>query len=320
MQRSTQTRRRLLAALAVVVAAAAAPFAGAAERQASAASPAPGRAEVLIGLIPEVNIFKQKARFTLLGEYLTRKAGVPVRFTILPRYGGALEGFDAERMDGAFLGSFTGAVAIERLGAIPLARPVNHDGTSAYHGYLFVRKDAGIHSPEAMRGKRMAYVDRATSAGYVFPLAWLRERGIHAEHGFFGETWFAGSHDAAIQAVLDRKADVGVAKDTVYDRVRRENPRVDQELLILASSPPMPSNALCVRRELDEKLRDSLRRALLDLAADPDGPRVLEQFGALRFVEAARSDYAPVADLARKAGIDVGRYQERDELAPPDRR
>lgn len=325
MQRSTQTRRRLLAALLAIAAAAAAPSAGASDRP----SPAPGarsgpaasgRAEVLIGLVPEVNIFKQKARFTLLGEYLTRKVGVPVRFTILPRYDGALEGFDAERMDGAFLGSFTGAVAVERLGAVPIARPVNPDGTSTYHGYLFVRKDAGIHAPEAMRGKRMAYVDRATTAGYVFPLAWLRERGVHPDRGFFGETWFAGSHDAAIQAVLERKADVGVAKDTVYDRVRRENLRVDQELLILASSPPMPSNALCVRRDLEQGLREALRRALLDLADDPDGPRVLEQFGALRFVEAAPSDYAPVVDLARKAGIDLRRYQERDELAAPARR
>jgi phosphonate transport system substrate-binding protein len=268
---------------------------------------------VVIGLIPELNIFKQKARFTLLGEYLAHKIGVPVRFTILSRYGNILESFESEHLDGAFFGSFTGALAIEKLGVLPLARPVNLDGTSTYHGYLFVRKDSGIHDAAGMRAKRMAFVDRATTAGYVFPLAWLRERGIRGDAAFFGESWFTGSHDAAIAAVLDRKADVGAAKHSVYDRVRAENPRVDKELLIVAASPPVPSNGLCVRRELEADLREALRRALLDLEADPGGAQVLRQFGAQRFIETTVRDYAPVSEMARKAGIDLKRYQYRNE-------
>ena len=47
-------------------------------------------------------------------------------------------------MDGSFFGSFTGAMAIEKLGVEPIARPVNLDGTSTYKGYIFVRKDSGI--------------------------------------------------------------------------------------------------------------------------------------------------------------------------------
>jgi phosphonate transport system substrate-binding protein len=282
--------------------------------RALAAEPPPAhRTEVVIGLIPELNLFKQKARFSLLGEYLTHKIGVPVRFTILSRYGNILESFESEGMDGAFFGSFTGALAIERLGVRPLARPVNLDGTSTYRGYLFVRKDGGIHDAAGMRGKRMAFVDRATTAGYVFPLAWLREHGVRAEAGFFSETWFTGSHDAAIAAVLDRKADVGAAKDTVFDRVRAENPRVDRELRLLATSPPVPSNGLCVRRELEPDLREALRRALLDLASDPDGARVLAQFGALRFVEATTDEYAPVLALVHRARIHLRKYQYRNE-------
>jgi len=279
-----------------------------------AAEPPPvHRAEVVIGLIPELNVFKQKARFSLLGEYLTRKIGVPVRFTILSRYGNILESFETEGMDGAFFGSFTGTLAIERLGVVPLARPVNLDGSSTYRGYLFVRRDSGIHDPATMRGKRMAFVDRATTAGYVFPLAWLRERGVASEVGFFSESWFTGSHDAAIASVLDRKADVGAAKDTVYERVRAENPRVDRELRILATSPSVPSNGLCVRRDLEPDLREALRRALLDVTSDPDGARVLAQFGALRFAEATAGDYRPVLEMTRQAGIDLRKYQYRNE-------
>jgi phosphonate transport system substrate-binding protein len=274
------------------------------------------RAEVVIGLVPELNVFKQKARFNLLGEYLARKIGVPVRFTIRSRYGNILETFDSERMDGAFFGSFTGALAIARLEVVPLVRPVNLDGTSTYRGYLFVRRDGGIRDAAGMRGKRMAFVDRATTAGYVFPLAWLHEQGARGEAGFFGETWFTGSHDAAIAAVLDGKADVGAAKDTVYERVRAENPRVDRELLILASSPPVPQNGLCVRRELEPDLREALRRALLDLAGDPDGGRILDQLGALRFVETTAADYGPVLALSRRAGLDLAKYQHQPRPQP----
>ncbi|HSN13237.1 MAG TPA: phosphate/phosphite/phosphonate ABC transporter substrate-binding protein [Anaeromyxobacteraceae bacterium] len=284
----------------------AAPISAAAEANAQ-------KPRILIGLIPELNIFKQKARFRLLGEYLTRKVGVPVEFTILSRYGNIIESFQTERMDGAFFGSFTGALALEKLGVIPLARPVNLDGSSTYHGHLFVRADSKIRTVKQLRGKRMAFVDRATTAGYVFPLALLREAGIRSPDGFFGEYYFTGSHDAAIAAVLERKADVGAAKHSVYDRIRKEDPRVDRELLIIAESPPFPSNGLCVRRDLNLVLQASLKQALLDLEKEPSGAQVLAQFGALRFIETTAEDYRPVIDVSREAGIDLKTYDYRNQ-------
>jgi phosphonate transport system substrate-binding protein len=136
---------------------------------------------------------------------------------------------------------------------------------------------------------------------------------VASEVGFFSESWFTGSHDAAIAAVLDRKADVGAAKDTVYERVRAESPRVDRELRILATSPAVPSNGLCVRRDLEPDLREALRRALLDVASDSDGARVLAELGALRFVEASAGEYRPVLELSHQAGIDLRKYQYRNE-------
>lgn len=269
--------------------------------------------QLLIGLIPEMNIFKQKQRFKLLGEYLTKKTGVPIEFTILSRYGNIIESFTTEKMDGAFFGSFTGALAIQKLGVVPLARPVNLDQTSSYRGYIFVRKDSGIKGAGQMKGKRMAFVERATTAGYIFPRAWLKEQGITDLDGFFKEFFFTGSHDAAIRAVLDRKADVGAAKHSIYDRVRKDDPRVDQDLVILARSPWVPSNGLCVRKDLDPALQKKLKEALLALEQDPSGKEVLEKFGAIRFIETTEKDYQPVLDLSNKAGIDIRTYKYRNE-------
>ena len=98
------------------------------------------------------------------------------------------------------------------MGMEAVARPVNVDGTSTYHGYLFARKDSGIRTVADMKGKRFAYVDRATTAGYLFPRAYLKEKGVADPDRYFGEVFFAGSHDATVLAVLNGEADIGASK------------------------------------------------------------------------------------------------------------
>lgn len=269
--------------------------------------------QILIGLIPEMNVFKQMQRFKPLSEYLSKKTGVTVKLTILSRYGNIIDRFVTEKMDGAFFGSFTGALAIEKLGVDPIVRPINLDDTSSYRGYLFVRKDSGISNVAGMKGKKMAFVERATTAGYLFPVAYFQEHGVSDFKTYFKEYYFTGSHDAAVLAVLDKKADVGAAKHSIYDRVRVTDPRVDKELTILATSAWVPSNGLCVRKNLNPQLKKKLKEALLGIDKDPEGRTVLEKLGAKRFIETTVKDYDPVFDLAKKAGIDIKTYQYKNE-------
>ncbi|MBI5015102.1 MAG: phosphate/phosphite/phosphonate ABC transporter substrate-binding protein [Deltaproteobacteria bacterium] len=264
--------------------------------------------ELRIGLIPEQNVFAQAARYRPLGEYLQKKTGAAITFTILPRYGNIIDRFRQLRLDGAFFGSFVGALALERLGVEPIARPVNLDGTSTYRGYIFVRKDSGIRDVATMKGKRLAFVEQATTAGYVFPMAYFKEKGVRDVDRYFKEVFFAGSHDAAIHAVLDRKADVGCAKHSMFDRLARRDPRVAKELTILVQSPDVPSNGLSVRTELPAELKASLRGALLAMDKDPEGIEVLHRFEALRFIGLRKEDYRPVYEIAERAGIRLSTY------------
>lgn len=273
----------------------------------------PPQQKIVIGIAPEINIFNQKKRFNALGEYLTKKIGITVEFTIFSNYGDIIDNFTAGKMDGAFFSSFSGTMAIKRAGAVPLVRPVNLDGTSTYSGYIYVRKDAAIKSVKEMKNKRMAYVDKATTAGYLFPIATLRANGVTDTDHFFSEYFFTGSHDAAINAVLNRKADVGVAKNGVYDRQRKRDPRVDRELEIITESSRVPSNGLLVRKDLQESLKNKLKSVLLDSQTDSGGKAVLQQFGALRFIETTTDDYQPVVEMAKKAHIDIMTYDYRNK-------
>jgi phosphonate transport system substrate-binding protein len=164
-----------------------------------------------------------------------------------------------------------------------------------------------------MKGKKMAFVEKATTAGYVFPLAWFKGNGVPSVDGFFSEYYFTGSHDAAVMAVLNKKADIGAAKHSIYDRVRKEDPRVDQDLVILAVYPEVPSNGLCVRKDLDRAIKAKLKEALLNLHNEPEGKSVLEHFGALKFIETTATDYQPVFAMANKAGIDMRQYKYRNQ-------
>jgi phosphonate transport system substrate-binding protein len=263
---------------------------------------------ITIGLLPEMNVFKQKQRFEPLAAYLSERMGIAVKLTILSRYGNIIDRIKEEEVDGAFLGSFTGALAISQLGVVPLARPVNKDGTSTYFGYIFARKNSNIKETADMKGKTLVLVERATTAGYVFPLAWFKLQGVKDINTYFSDHFFAGSHDAAIDAVLNNKADIGAAKNTIYERMRELHPRVDKELVILASSPRVPSNGLCVRNNLPEKHKEQLKNLLLNLHQDEKGVNVLLKFGAKYFVATSKEDYQPVINLAAEAGIDLKKY------------
>ncbi len=263
---------------------------------------------LVIGLLPEMNVFKQRQRFKPLADYLSEQMGIEVRLTIMSSYSKIIEKIETEEVDGVFLGSFTAALAISQLGAVPLARPINMDGTSTYYGQIFVRKDNSIKTVADMKGKSLALVERATTAGYIFPLAWLKRQGINDFRTYFSDYFFTGSHDAAIDAVLNNKADVGSAKNTIYEQMRELNPRIDNELVVLASSPRVPSNSLCLRANLAPQYTEQLKALLLNLHNDQKGVEVLKKLGAKRFVETGLEDYRPVFDMAKEAGIDLQKY------------
>lgn len=264
--------------------------------------------ELTIGLIPEQNVFKQMKKYQPLGEYIEKKTGIKIRFSVLSRYGNIIERFVHEKMDGAIWGSFTGALAIEKLGVEPIARPVSLNGVSTYRGYIFTRKDSSIRTVENMKNRTFAFVDRATSAGYIFPVAYLKEHGVYDISKYFKEYFFTGSHDAAVYAVLNKEADIGSAKDIIYDMLTQEEPRIKEELVILATSSDFPSNTLSVKKSLPPDVKNKLRRALVEMDKDPEGIVILKAFGAIKFVTATEKEYKSVYAIAHKAGIDLSTY------------
>lgn len=268
---------------------------------------------IVIGLIPEQHIFDQVERYRPLADFLSKKIGVKIRLRVLPRYGNIVDNFVSSGMDGAFFGSFTYTLAHARLGVEVLARPENPDGRSTYRGLIFVRRESGIRDVKDMAGKRFAFVDKATTAGYLLPLNYFNKSGIGNYRTYLKEAYFAGTHEDAIYDVLNRKADIGAAKNTIYDKLTKSDVRIAQELLVLEKSPDVPENGLAVRKDLDGSLKTKLKEALLSMHNDPDGVNVLRNFGARRFIETTERDYEPVVQYAKESGLNLATYDYMNE-------
>ena len=271
------------------------------------------RTSLRIGLIPEQNIFRQLERYAPLAAYLSRKTGTRIELQILPRYGNIIDNFRSGKLDGAFFGSFTYALAHRKLGVEVLARPVAPDNTSTYYGLIFVRKDSGIRGLADMKGKRFVFVDKATTAGYLLPLEYFHKGGVDDYKSHFRETYFSGTHEGAIMDVLEGKAHGGAAKNTVFEELARGNRRVREELVVLATSPRVPENGLALRGELDPALKGELKEALLRMHEDPEGKKTLAEFGANRFIETRNEDYEPVYRYAREVRLDLSTYDYRND-------
>ena len=263
---------------------------------------------LLIGLIPEQNIFKQLDRYEPLANYLSEKAGVKIELKVLTRYGNIIDNFVSAGLDGAFFGSFTYTLAHAKLGVEVLARPVSIDGTSTYYGFIFARRDSGIKTAKDMKGKTFAFVDKATTAGYILPLTYFKEYGIKDYKTYLKETYFTGSHEYAIYDVLNKKADIGAAKNTVFQRLADIDSRIANELVILKSSPDVPENGLAMRKDLDDSIKNKLKIAILNMHNDLDGRDVLKNFGAQKFIETTDNDYANVYRYTKEINLNLTTY------------
>jgi phosphonate transport system substrate-binding protein len=159
-----------------------------------------------------------------------------------------------------------------------------------------------------MKAKRFAFIDKATTAGWLLPLHFFQTHGVDDHRSWLAESYFAGTHEGAIYDVLEKKADIGAAKNTVFNRLASSDPRVSDELMVLTRSPDVPANALCVRKNLDELLKRRLKEALLNMDHDEEGRAVLKDFGATRFIATTEEDYAVVFEFAAEIGLDLETY------------
>lgn len=142
-------------------------------------------------------------------------------------------------------------------------------GASRYRAGLVCRK-AETPALNDVAGLRVAWVSPDSTAGYLLPRQWLRDRGIDADTAFTTVS-FLGSYQAAVRAVIDDEADITAVFARVADAAASETgleqlgPDAKQKLEIFAYTAERLNDGIvfapdCERIML-ETVRDSLQRA-----------------------------------------------------------
>jgi phosphonate transport system substrate-binding protein len=268
---------------------------------------------IIVGIVPEVNLAKQLDRYAPLCKYLGKKIGIEVGVKPFAHYGLIYEEMRDGKIGAGFFGSFVYVMTHARIGIEPIARPVTPEGISTYAGYTFVRKDSGIRGPKDMKGKTIALVDPATTAGYIAQKEYLKKHGLDIDKDM--KIFWAGSHDAALMAVMNKQADVGGAKNNAVNKIMKDNRAVGDLIAVLDESPkpPVPENALAVSKEMQPQLKEKIKKALLSMDKDAEGRVILQNFGASRFIETKDADYKSLYGTVKFLGIDLKTYSYKKQ-------
>src|SRR6185312_9262812 len=167
---------------------------------------------------------------------------------------------------------------------VPLACPQR--GGTHYHGAIVVAADAPVGELSLLAGKRAAWFDRYSAAGFVVPRIELAKAGLDVKTAFASQR-FLGSHVAAVQAVADGAADfcatfVRLAPNgAVIGGPWVGKPDLERKLRIFAMFGEIPPDVLAARDGLDASVRERVRASLLGLGKSARGAKLLEAvFGA----------------------------------------
>lgn len=228
--------------------------------------------ELKFGYTPFLGEAEMRAEFQPLMEYLSDRVGTKVVLYVAKNYGDLRTQMEAGAVD---IGSFSPAAYVDAAagGKIKIIAQSIIGGSAFYKGLIIARRESGIRSLSDLRNRRFAFVDPKSASGYVYPRAMLVEKGLDPDN-LFASTTFAGTHDKVIRAVLEGGADAGAIFEDAL-RIEKGKGQPTERLTVVASTEPIPHDAIAVRPDLDPELTTKIQRALTSMAEDPRGREVI---------------------------------------------
>lgn len=132
------------------------------------------------------------------------------------------------------------------------------DEAAGYHSVASVRADSDIDSLEDAAGKRVCFVDPASTSGYLFPTAGLLEAGIDPEAGDI-ERIFSGGHDASVLALADEQCEIAFSTESMATESLIETGQIeDGEIKQIWQSELIPNSPVAITGDIPEEQREEL--------------------------------------------------------------
>lgn len=261
--------------------------------------------KLIFTAIPDDDAGKAKAKFAELGKYLEAKVGIPVEYEHVTDYKGAVTALEAKRAHISYLGGVTTVQASRKAGIEVLCcRDIDREFVT----YFIANKDAGIGEcknlkelAEKAKGKDFSFGSTSSTSGHIMPRHFFLKMVGDTPENVFGDVSYSKGHDKTLANVNSGTVQVGAMNFKTFDTAKAEE-KANTE--IVWRTPGYLDYSISVRKDLDPELIKKLRAAFLEISADDEqGKKILEAFGAGKFIKAELSEWDDIADVMKAVNL-----------------
>ena len=186
-----------------------------------------------------------------------------------------------------------------RLLAAPVMAGNRYQGRPRYFSDVIVRSATSILQFTDLRNAVWGYNELHSHSGYNLVRYELAQRGL--DGSYFSHVVQTGSHQQAIEAVLQGHIDAAAIDSTVLETELRHRPPLVADLRAIATFGPSPIPPLVASTLLQKEVADSIREALLTMHRSHVGQALLERHQAVRFAAVDDEDYDPIREMTKIA-------------------
>lgn len=217
-----------------------------------------------------------------------------------------VEAFGTKRADVAAINTFGYVLAHDKYQAEARLTVLRH-GSPTYQSQFIAKADGPIKTLADLAGKKIAFVDPASTSGYLLPLKTLKEHKIEPK-----ETVFAMKHDSVVSMIYQGQVDAGATyysppADGKIEDARRlvltQYPDVEKKVKIIDLSEPIPNDPIIFRKDLPEEMKVKIIDAFLSFIASPEGKVAFKEiYGVTELKKATDADYESVRTMLQTLG------------------
>lgn len=252
---------------------------------------------IRFGLTPAI-IHNQYGLLTDWREYLQKKLGRPVEFVSRDSYRETIDLIKQKKIDFAWVSDYPYVYLEDKRLARLLVTPL-YQGRPYYCSYLIVpTSDLRTKSLLQLKGKIFAYADPYSNSGHLVPRYQLQQAGEDPNR-FFRKTFFTWGHRRIVEAVAQGLVDAGSLDSFVWDTLSVIQPDLTNQTRIVAKSPEYGFPPIVARRTVNRADSAAMQQALLDMANDQEGAKLLKRINLTGFAPGDAKLYDGVRKMMR---------------------
>lgn len=239
-----------------------------------------------VQFVPSQNADTLEAKAKPLEKLLGDKLGIPVKVSISTDYNTIIEAMASKKIDIGFLpptayvlakekGAGEVILQAQRLGVDDATGAPTDQLVDFYKSMIIVKKDSPIKTVEDLKGKKIAYQNVTSSAGFVWPAGKLMEAGLDPLKDVAGVT--VKGHDQGVLAVLNGDVDAAAIFQDARNIVKKDYPTVFEDTRVLAFTSPIPNDTITARSDMNADWVAKIQQAFIDIGNDTEGHAIIKE-------------------------------------------